>query len=459
MRGIERTIFVILTFLAYIGLIPNGVSAQDNFRITSLGSLQGDSLPIQNRPYRLNDNGQVVGYLNGLNSQFRAGIWQNGTVTNLGTYPGGTITKGHAISNNGTVVGLANDRFNQTFGGLYQAGQWQSLLYPTTGNISYTTASAISNSGVIVGWGTTSTFDTANRTPLVFFPGGNTHPTTLPTLSGDSRGAAFDVKNTGIAVGYSSNDSTGNVNHAVSWNTSTGTVTALTSTNVNGTANSINNSGVIVGNVGTGTNTFEAVKFANGTFAPLTKLANETSSVASAVGDNGTIVGSATLGSGSSAVQHAYLSAGSPLASLGGTKIDLNTLQISGWTLNTATDVNSQGQIVGTGTLGGSSSGYIATPELHRLAGTSSAWEATNSWSWGLTPGAQHPVYIDNAAVNGPLGNTTVGELNIGTSGAATLSLGSGILTVNSQNAVWANGYTTLGPLARYLAPVCCSPI
>jgi len=44
---------------------------------------------------------------------------------------------------------------------------------------------------------------------------------------------------------------------------------------------------------------------------------------------------------------------------------DLNTLihSNSGWVLNTATDINVWGQIVGSGTLNGQPHGYLLTPK------------------------------------------------------------------------------------------------
>ncbi len=122
--------------------------------------------------------------------------------------------------------------------------------------------------------------------------------------------------------------------------------------------NAINNSGEIVGLGPAVTNETQASLYAGGTLTRLGTLSGGDSSFPYDINNNGQIVGFAnrTLGDGTS--NHAFLYSG-------GAMTDLNT-QIpsnSGWTLVAATAVNDNGCIVGYGTNAtGQSDAFLLTP-------------------------------------------------------------------------------------------------
>lgn len=72
--------------------------------MTDLGTLGG----IYSDAYGINDAGQVVGRATLANNESRAFLWQNGNMINLGTL-GGSVSRAHGINNNGKVVGYAYD--------------------------------------------------------------------------------------------------------------------------------------------------------------------------------------------------------------------------------------------------------------------------------------------------------------------------------------------------------------
>jgi autotransporter-associated beta strand protein len=135
-------------------------------------------------------------------------------------------------------------------------------------------------------------------------------------------------------------------------------------------------------------------------------------------------------------------------------------------TTMTLGSINKWGQVLvsDNNTLGNS---YIGTPEMRWQgpnragANVSGDWTTSaNAWSWGVTPGAMHPVYIDSAAAGAftvTLNSSTAqaAELNIGTTGTGTPTLqvtGSLRVTANDGTTFgnysrWSTGVTTVGAL------------
>jgi len=101
---------------------------------------------------------------------------------------------------------------------------------------------------------------------------------------------------------------------------------------------------------------------------------------------------------------------------------------------------NDNGQVAYRAALTNATEGvFLFTPELHlhTLSGSApTAWEAGNAWTLGLGPAAPHRVFIDTGAgksVTGPVADTTIKALTIGTNTGASDALhlnGGGELTV-----------------------------
>jgi probable HAF family extracellular repeat protein len=234
--------------------------------------------------YGINDSGQVVGG----NWGDGAFLYQNGTVTNLGTLGGG-FGLAFDINNSGQVVGystLTGDRVAHAF--LYQDGTMTDL--GTLGGDN-SQAFGINNSGQVAG--TAQTAEAFNR---AFFYGGGMAD--LGTLGGyDS--IAYGINDSGQVVGYAYT-ADNNATFAFLYNgamSNLGTLGGGSSF-----ALGINNSGQVVGY-----SNEHAFLYQNGTITDLNSLIDPSSgftlSIAGAINNNGVIVGRGTV----NGQHHAFL--------------------------------------------------------------------------------------------------------------------------------------------------------
>jgi probable HAF family extracellular repeat protein len=119
--------------------------------ITDLGTLPGGS---ESYGTGVNDNGQVTGYsgLTNVAPPYHAFLWSSGTMLDLGTL-GGPTSLGFGINNSGQVVGSADTASNTTRAFLYSGGSMQDL--GTFGG-TFSTANGINASGQVTGFARTS---------------------------------------------------------------------------------------------------------------------------------------------------------------------------------------------------------------------------------------------------------------------------------------------------------------
>ena len=85
--------------------------------------------------YDINDSGQIVGYADG--SPF---LYSNGTMTSLGTIPGGGDSGASCINDNGEVAGWAYMSDGHPHGFLYDDGTMTDLGTPPAGYSNTPTA-------------------------------------------------------------------------------------------------------------------------------------------------------------------------------------------------------------------------------------------------------------------------------------------------------------------------------
>ena len=297
----------------YAVLVQDGV-------VINIGS------PYQSDASSINEQGQIVGsaslepIVGPRDIGLRATLWQNGSVVNLGTLPGGGTSRATDINDVGQVVGTSM-QWDFEHAVIWNQGQITDLgaLKPR----------AINNAGQVVG----------------SIPAGFSNMTN--------------------AVVWEHYGGFSNMTHAVVWENGQLTDLGASPGAINGSlANDINNVGQIVG-----VDHERAVLWWQGAKVELGSLSGDSNSNALGINDLGQVVGySQTFANSSDGIRAVLWQ--------NGTVLDLNTLasvQASGWTLRSATQINDKGQIIG---LGVSPSGFyqsyllspVPEPQTFRMA-------------------------------------------------------------------------------------------
>jgi len=378
----------VLLALLFACFMPILATAQV-LTITDLGPLE---------PTAINTWAQVAG-----NYNKQAYIWSFGHLNTLGILAGGTFSSASAINDLGVVVGTADGPGtvidpvfgNQACSDLIQPFLWKNHAMQGLGTIStaeFTGLGVTSDClGQYYGTALNDFGEVVGNTPFLgnlYQWGFSWNRSSAFTLLGGSWQPTFvtGVSNAGQIVGQNAEGPF--LGHATSWKggvaTDLGSLLSSGSTYVSA-ANGVNDLGAIVGWSVTETVPppdcvlrisqdcpIHAVLWTNtGAIIDLGTLAGDTLSSATKINLFGLIIGE----SGSAVafqqdpetgVQGPPLVTGRPfLWSQKNGMQDLNTLipSSSGWVLNTATDINVWGQIVGEGELNGQPHGYLLTPK------------------------------------------------------------------------------------------------
>jgi probable HAF family extracellular repeat protein len=374
---------LLLFGLCFIAVAANA----QRYSVTDLGPLS---------PNGINSWAQVVGNYTG-----HAYLWTKwNRMRDLGTLPGGTFSMAAAINDLGVVIGNANGpgtiiSQNPDFSPAQCSDLNQPFVWTSTagmkglGGIAPNPgpppsffgcgipdyATDINALGHVVGFiGAFSdygyAFSWTQHTGMMSLEGpdyGNWPPT-----------MALGTNNRGQIVGQSASYLLFEVGHATLWNNSDasdlGTLGGGADiTEYGSAANDINDRGEIAGWSTTGTVTSEgspvhAVLWTNAGIRDLGTLPSDTSSAAVKINLFGQVIGT----SGDTIYTHTTRWQAGPFQVIGRPfiwtertgMIDLNTLilQKPGWVLQTATDINLWGQIIGSGTRNGQPHGYLLTP-------------------------------------------------------------------------------------------------
>jgi len=333
-----RVLPIALVF-ALSGSVPSLIAATAGpvsaataaYTMTDLGSLgYGVSLG-----FGINASGEVVGrsYLNKV-FFFKCGrhicrftqndpfSWITGTMTDLGTFAATTMSEANAVNSAGDVVGGSN---SQAF--LVHHGKMTSL--------GPGTATGINDFGEIVG-----------SSQGAFLISGGTR-TTLPDLSsyGGGFSSASGINNNHQIVG--SSDTASGYSHAVLW--ANGAITDLgTLGGTQSAAYAINNLGQVTGWAHTASEATDVFLWSGGKMTDLGTFGLDP--VGEAINNHGVIVGQSGNG--------AWIWSN-------GTFQNLNNLVPpgSGFTLNDATAINDNGQIVANGSNAtGQTHAFLLTP-------------------------------------------------------------------------------------------------
>ena len=331
--------------LASAALVLSALVAVDAwaqfYHLTNLGVLTGDN---QTYATAINSSGQVVGYCANSSGTDAAFLYSGGALHSLGTL-GGTWSESLGINDSGNIVGSASTSSGQAAAFYLSSG--------TMMQVPGTSACAINNHGLIVGWDGGEAFENDSSQPIGF-PSMSMCIFPIPTGEGapSESGMPIAVNNSGqIALtAYWPNEG------AFFFNPSTWEWYTLASGPSDPwCATGINDAGQIVGWATNVNNwiTYGCVWNTRGgpelTLSPL----GGTSCEANGINNSGQIVGTSTNSAGAN-VAFRYNN---------GTMQDLNSLvSAPGWTLQDATAINSAGQIIGYGTDGGQTRGFLLTP-------------------------------------------------------------------------------------------------
>jgi len=317
-------------------ILASSVHAQ-LYSVTDLGTLGGNSGGYGSTAYGINNSGVIVGdaILADGTSDHAFSYTTAGGMVDLGTF-GGTYSSASAINNAGTIVGTANTNGDATSYGFSYTTAGGMVSLGTMAGGTYSGASAINNAGTIVGIG-----DGTGYMFHAFVYSGGTM-TDLGTLGGD-RSLANGINSSGTIVGEAD---TGPGDTWTAFSYSGGVMTNLgTLDGPNSDSMGINDAGTIVGSadIYPYPNT-HAFSFSGGTMSDLGTLYGYYYTNAYAINSSGQIVGGGSV-DGWGASKYAF-------TVIDGVMIDLNSVldgSGAGWTLEVATALNDNGQIVGYG--------------------------------------------------------------------------------------------------------------
>lgn len=169
------------------------------YAVLDLGALGGSN----SVGLGLNDRGRVVGhYFDGTNGLRRAFRWQDGTMTDLGTLPGGLYAAASDINNRGEIAGWSDA--TGTVDGLAiddHAFRWTNGVLADLGTLGgkSSIAHGMNSAGDVVGW-SFRRFQTFNINPFLHTKGTNIN---LQLFCGvDDPGEAYDVNDQTQVVGF-----------------------------------------------------------------------------------------------------------------------------------------------------------------------------------------------------------------------------------------------------------------
>ena len=145
----------------------------------------------------INNNGEIVGWMNQFSSGKRALHYKDGVWTELPMLPDFPQASAHAINDHGDIVGEAFDSFSfEPFRGLlWRDGMVMELVLPIGPQSS---VADINNSSQMTGWMGTSRFNSATA-----FVAGDECTITIPHIPNSTSGMAISINEHGSVAGAS----------------------------------------------------------------------------------------------------------------------------------------------------------------------------------------------------------------------------------------------------------------
>jgi probable HAF family extracellular repeat protein len=294
---------------AAVAAVPAS-AATIRYTITDLGSLGGGGTDAT----AINASGQVTGSSTLSAGGSRAFLWSGGKMTDLGTLPGGDLSKGRAINGSGEVAGSATDSGEIAHPVLWK-GKSITAFRPGSGPL------AINDSGDLIGSCGVNVCEISNGTR-----------TALPIPAGFIMCTPAAINNNGRVLGNCLVNTGVSEWHGVLWSNGTPavlpTLGGTTASGATPLATAINNKGQVVGTAVTSTGGLDGFLWNNGTMTDLGPTF-----APAAINDHGAIVGGQFI-------------------DIGGVLYNLNNRipAGSGYQIQSASGINNNGQIVANAT-------------------------------------------------------------------------------------------------------------
>jgi probable HAF family extracellular repeat protein len=338
------------TTSAALALFTASIASADEFTIVDLGSLGG----VESAAWQVNDSGTVVGSSETGVGQLQEGfIWKHGHMRRLGTL-GGNYSFAFAINELEQAVGRSEVIPGS---GVERAFMWDNGLLVDLGTFGgpYSGATDINDGGQIVGWAENKL---GHQLAFIHEAGQMIH---IGTLGGDES-TAFSINANGTVAGDSftiPGDESPSTERAFVWSQESGIQDLGTLAGGQTAAYDVNSVRQIVGTSHTSTGS-HAFLWQNSVMTDLGTLGRRSffsTSVALAVNDLGRIVGWSRASSTSKS---------QAVMVVDGKMLELTKLipSGSGWeSLESASDINNVGQIVGIGKRKGYMRAFLLTPE------------------------------------------------------------------------------------------------
>jgi probable HAF family extracellular repeat protein len=368
MKRHQRALMLALVFAAFLHVHTAAVHTAvptPSFAIEALDTLGG----TENFAYAINDDGDVVGISRtSADAATHSFLYRRGRLTDL--YPLNSesiLTVGPTGINNARQIasGLIHGD-GVYYPALYDRSGAMTVLGSLGGVTSWGfsgTATSVNNHGQAVGY---SYVDDVTRHAFLWSGGVMTD-----IAPGGGYSGALHINDSGQAVGFASDTPFGFAHAFVYSGGVMTTIDPFRAPENESYASGINDKGQVVGQALTAAGYYNAFLYSSGTSTSLGTLKGGHNSAAYAINSNGQIVGSADYPYRSVCwdpytdtyvpcikyAQHAFLYDHGSMA-------DLSSLipRDSGWDLESAFDINSEGQIVGYGRLNGVFRAYLLTP-------------------------------------------------------------------------------------------------
>lgn len=330
----------VLTLSVHQAYAAKATGKPVRYNVVELNPLPGAR---EGTAYSINNEGVVAGRSGKDDGSYVAVLWRNGQIQTLGGL-GGAYSEAHSINDSGEIVGAA-----QAKSGLYHAFFWvhghmQDLGVLPNGLYSY--AEAVNGGGTVTGFA-----DNGSGIPHAFLWTGSGLKDIGPA-PGVGGSSALGINRKGAVVGGSSLDSddggiafiyTGQFRALVGFPPKFGSI-----------ARAVNDSGTVVGSYGQTVRRAYPFAWQSGHLIVLPTGRSTPYAVATSINSSGVIAGY-------------YLGTAESRAAIwvNHKMIDLNQVIPGGtdWTLLQATGINDHGQIIGRARYHGRDVGFLLTPQ------------------------------------------------------------------------------------------------